>query len=277
MANEKRFVIQELVKHDEQGKPVHREVEIPDGRWVVEVAPGSMGWEVLEDGFRTSEETKWSHEVVGPKPTTEHLLRRLGLGGRRTANGTDWHRRNVRLLVCDQPFGVINVESESDNESPARRSSLLFEAARQIHKGELGQFPPFPSPRYAREGRELDGYVPEGIKCTRKHDLRRHHARWARLVEVAALVGMPHEQLVERFYPFADAVGRGLPVLFAATREEIDGRVIPHNAVRRFEIDVFPELFDRNPATIWVRQGFAKTVLCLHHLGYKPNATPKVA
>ncbi len=277
MANEKRFVIQELVKHDEQGKPVHREVEIPDGQWVIETASGSQGWELMEDGDRSFRQTTWSYEVIGPKPTAEYLLRLLGHGSRLTANGSEWYRSRERLLVCNKPFGVIKTESESDDESRDGTSNPLFEAARQIHKGELGQFPPFPSPRYAREGRELDGYVPEGIKCTRKHDLRRHHARWARLVEVAALVGMPHEQLVERFYPFADAVGRGLPVLFAATREEIDGRVIPHNAVRRFEIDVFPELFDRNPATIWVRQGFAKTVLCLHHLGYQPNATPKVA
>lgn len=262
MADGKKFVIRELVGHDGRNNPIHREVEIPDGQWVVEVAPGCMGWETAEDGDFTRNETTWTHEVVGPKPTAEYLLRREGHGGRPTSNGRSWHLRFERLLVGDKPFGVINTESESGNDSPTRTTSLLFEAARQIHKGELGQFPPFQSPRYAREGREGGG---------------RHFARWARLVDVAALVGMPHEQLVERFYVFADANRRGLPVLFAATREEIDGRVIPHNAVKRFENDMFPQLFDRNPATIWVRQGFAKTVLCLHHLGYDPTAASKVA
>ena len=89
-------------------------------------------------------------------------------------------------------------------------------------------------------------------------------------------MGLSHERLIESFYPFADAKDRGLPVLIASKFEEIDGQIIPYNAAKRFRKDALPQLFDRNPASIWVRQGFAKTVLCLHHLGY-PNAVCKAA
>lgn len=272
MAYEKKFFIQEFVKHREDGMPVYRDVEISDGRWVIEVAPGDQGGEQPGESFNL---TRWSYEIVGPKPTAEHVLR-LGYGDYHFEGGMSWHRRIASMLVCDQPFGVIKTVSSTDTGAVSG-SSTAFESARQIHKGELGQFPPFPTPRFVREGRKLN--VPEGEIITRtcRRALRRNSTRWARLVEVAAIVGMPHQQLVERFYPFGNTEGHGLPVLFAATPEEIHGKVIPNDSVKRFGEAQFPQLFDRNPATIWVRRGFARTMLCLHHLGYDPNATPKVA
>lgn len=250
---------------------------VANGMWVVPVITGSRGEEINDEevAFDDSRyEENWLYEIVGPKPMSAHVLERTGSGGRYSEGGRSWCYRSHHLLVGDAPFGLILITEENGKRSPY----LSFEPARQVHKGELGRYPEYPRPEYAREGRDADELawknenLPEGVKPYTRRNLRRHHARWARLVDVAALIGVPPEYLVRAFYPFADSRGYGLPVLFAEKREEIHGQILPYRSEKRFtELD-FPALFDRNPETIWVRQGFAKTVLCMVALGYVPPA-----
>lgn len=277
MANEKTFVIEELVGHDWQGNPVRRTVEVPDGKWILEASThhhGSVEWDPDgEPAYEESEATGYS--VVGGADPVRYITDRSGGSGDRYGCSTSWGSREFRL-VADRPFGVVVTTEENGEPLPY----LSFRTARQVHKGELGRSPEFPRPRFAREANPclVEGHVSHVTdKPVHRRDIRRGRIGWARLVEVAALVGMPHERLVDEFFPFADARGHGLPVLFAATREEIHGKIIPWDAAKRFHERDLPQLFDHNPATIWVRQGFAKTVLCLHHLGYRPNAASKAA
>ncbi|MCC6563777.1 hypothetical protein IT087_02700 [Candidatus Uhrbacteria bacterium] len=275
---EKAFVIQELVRTDEQNKPTHKGIFIPNGKWVLNVGThfrSEREWDLDgDDAFSETEETTYA--VVGGVEPVRHVLDRSRGGIGHAGSSGSWGSGSY-MLVADRPFGVISVEKTNGEPSPF----LEFTAAREVHKGELGRFPLAAAPKYAREGREPATWKNEDLRPGEQpipmRRLKRHHARWARLVEVAALIGRPHERLVEDFYAFADSHGHGLPVVFAANRDEIHGQVLPPGTVKSFTEREFPKLFDRNPATIWVRQGFAKTVLCLHALGYQPGTTLKGA
>lgn len=261
----------------EEDESVYRKFAVPDDQWVAQVVTGSTGTEESdEDGPVDRSEERWSYQVVGSRPQHEHLVRQFGEPTRYARGVKSWHRRSQWLLVSDRPFGVIQTIELSglDLENPLEYGPT-FTSARQLHKGELGRFPEFAQPQYAREGREPATWknedLPPGVKPYSGRALRRNHARWARLTEVAALVHMPPEELVRRYFAFADSKGRGLPVLFAKERDEIQGKIIAFNDVQRFEERKLPQLFDRDPAIVWVRQGFAKTVLGLHYFGHVPG------
>jgi hypothetical protein len=255
---------------------------VADGKWVLTVGThfrSEREWD--EEGKDTwSESERTTYSVVGVR--REEEVRRIVLErSRRTspyrAGSSGSWGNTLYALVGDQTFGVIITEEEND----VMMSFPSFVAARQIHKGELGRFPLVAAPTYVREGREPATWknedLPEGVKPWPMRRLKRHHARWAQLSEVAALAGMSHQQLLELFYPFADSRGNGLQAIFAASRDEIHGKIVPWNAVQRFTERDLPRLFERDPASIWVRQGFAKTVLCLKQLGYQPNTTAQAA
>lgn len=264
---------------EDEYRKAYQKFVVPDGKWVVKVSTGSTGYEESDEHgelFDRSEE-RWIYNVLGQAPEHRHLIRTFGQPTRDSLGARSWHRRTLWLLVGDQPFGVIQT---TECSGLAFYSSFedgpTFTAARQLHKGELGRFPEFAQPKYAREGREPATWknedLPSEVKPYRVRELRRHHARWAQLTEVAALVRMAPEELVRRYFAFADAKGRGLPVLFADRREEIHGQIInPFEAVKRFEERELPQLFDRDQRTIWMRQGFAKTVLGLHYFGHVPE------
>ncbi|MEI7512580.1 MAG: hypothetical protein WCK01_03930 [Candidatus Uhrbacteria bacterium] len=252
MDDNRPFIIKGIVEGDQDGKPIHRLIEVPEGKWALTIATGHLcaeEWdEFHEVGY--TETTDDGYVIIGETKPTKYMIVRNG--GRRHDHGfsSSWST-SESTFTADEPFGAILTTRE--NGVLSRHAS--FVAARQIHKGELGQYPAFPSPTYAREAR----------------DLQHHHARWARLIDIAELINMSPQDLVNRFYPFADTNGRGLPVLFVVSRDDIHGKIIPSEAVEQIYDTEFARLFDRDPATIWVRQGFANTVICLHHLGYQPH------
>lgn len=295
MASQKVFLIEELVKQDEQGKPVHRTVEVPDGKWVCSAGTRfslTVEWdEDDETTFYESEEDDYT--VVGGVKPDRYIMGR-SRGGRSDRGGkTSWGTTDSQL-VADQPFGVVHVRKTNGEPS----SYLSFRAARQIHKGELGRGLDFPRPRFAREANPclVEGhvsYVTE--KPVHKRDIRRGKMGWARLAEAAALAGYSPEEFVRRFYAFADSDGRGLHAIPDASHEDIHGKVPSHGFTREFfERELFreaptgclavryqerdlPELFDRDPSRVWLRRGFVLAALSLHHLGYQPSAAVKAA
>jgi len=239
-----------------------RDIEIPDGKWV---ARASVLREIEEGRDSTREyyheEDAGLYRIVGTKPEEKYTTEASGEEKcyKEIMNSSLYR---VFMFVGSEPFGIMSYETAKSE----RVGGLYFESARQVHKGELGRGLKVTMPTCAREARKPD---PEDPQPSR--DRRRHYACWARLSEVAELMGLSIEEVLKRFHLFADADARGVPVLFASEREEIHGKVIPKSAIRRFREDAFPQLFDRDLSTIWVRRGFAKTMLRLQALGYTPD------
>ncbi|PIP60451.1 hypothetical protein COX00_03105 [Candidatus Uhrbacteria bacterium CG22_combo_CG10-13_8_21_14_all_47_17] len=255
------YIIEELLGNT-LGEKRTQDIEVPDGKWV---ARASVLREI-EDGEELTrghyhEEDAGLYRIIGTKPeekyTTETSEDNASYKGIRNSS-----LYRVFMLVGSEPFGIVIYETTNSK----RVGGLYFESARQVHKGELGRGLKVAMPTCAREAREPDPEDPQP-----RRDRRRHYACWARLSEVAALMGLSTKEVLERFHLFADADARGVPVLFASKRDEIHGKVISKSAVKRFKEAEFPQLFDRDLSTIWVRQGFAKTVLRLHALNYTPD------
>lgn len=254
------------------GSPNTDPVTVPDGKWVLEIHSHSFQ-EHMDDGDDVGytpgyNNSAWrTNKVVGPEPQVRYLLdqdrnRQSWTGGGSTRSS------KCQLLVGDQPFGVITDVGE-DNAS-SNTGGRYFSCARQIHKGELGRRPQITRPQFVREAfagmSEVSGRTGEPIP---NRDRRRGKKGWARLAEVAALVGMSSEEMAWRYFAFTDAECPELPVIFGS-REQIAGQKIRPEQLARFREDNLPQLFYHDPQEVWIRQGFALTILYLKHFGYEP-------
>lgn len=275
-----QYVIREHTGYDRSGKDEYREVMIPDGKWLVFAA--SFYYEDIEyedvdrpeefPGYHSSEDSSFT--VVGSEPRERYRLslssdRRNFVGGYHRSRGTSFY------LVGDEPLGVI-LEKKVDGE---RVGGFWFSCARQVHKGELGRRPVIKRPQFARPTYEipLDQNSHLTGKPIRVRDRRRGKVGWARLTEVARLAGLSSEELVRRYFDFTDAELPRLQVLLAADRNKIHCQQVHHGAWQKFGLADLPALFDRDPETIWIRQGFALTVLYLQYLGYVPTPALQTA
>lgn len=271
----KRFTVEEYAGQDQSGRPIKRQVAIPDGKWVVHASTAFSKEEMWDDsveGNPTCTVEERTRRVVGPEPGQKYALDRRH-SRRHWRDGSSVYGSSFCLLVGDQPFGVV-LEKKEDGQ---RVEGLWFSCARQIHKGELGRRPQITRPQFAREAPRED--IPEVSNLTgkpiRQRDRRRGKYGWARLADVAALVGMTPEEMVRRYFAFTDAEHPRLQVLFG-TREQIHGQRIPWDSWTTFYELGLPQLFDCDPSTIWIRQGFANVVLYLHHFGYIPPLPQEV-
>lgn len=263
-----------LEQRTDDGEGTTRLIPVEDGKWIVpHVGTGASNEEEWEDDggddggygyvmLQQINETS-TYKVVGPEPI-RHVLSRF-----RTSNnwhgGRCSHTSSSSALVGDRPFGVILETSE--NGRPGIGS--VFVCSRQVHKGELGHRPEIVRPRFAREAPETDAVVSHVTgRPIKSRDRRRGHVGWARLTDVAELVGLGVDELVRRYARFAHAVGHALDVRFAERREEI--HLQPPRMPMRFAAYRIEELFMHDLRTAWVRKGFACTVLYLHHFGYVP-------
>lgn len=259
------------------GNPNTDPVTVPDGKWVLEVFSHSFEeWQGDDDGDGLGfSNSAWrTNQVVGSEPATQYPLGRSRNHQHWTGGGST-RSSSRKLLVGDQPFGVITEEREGSD--PLDRGGLYFSCARQIHKGELGWRPQINRPLFLRE-------APDHFMGTENRDgqpiaprnLRRGKKGWAQLSEVAALVGMTEEEMVRRYFLFTDAGAPRLQVMRGGP-EVIVGRKIRRDEVEVFYPDTFAELFG-DLRQIWIRQGFALTVLYLKYFGYIPDlpivATP---
>jgi hypothetical protein len=271
----KQFSVKELVGSDEQGRPVHREVTIPDGKWVLWVSTRSEG----SDNYDFESEDVWSETredwylVVGPAPGTRYTLDRSRYS-RFWDYGGAYSRSSHYCLVGDEPFGAI-IEVKEDGQ---RAGGLWFSCARQIHKGELGRRPQIVRPQFARQAPpDMAEVSPLTERAIKARDRKRGKHGWAQLIELAGLVRMDPEELVRRYFDFADAKYGALQVLFAERREQIHGQRVEWNSWQKFREEDLPRLFDRDPSTIWVRQGFSLAVLYLQAFGHIPSLPQEAA
>ncbi len=264
----KQFVIQEFAGRDERGQVVYREVEIPDGQWIV-FASSFISEEVEyrnENPDLNSSEVR-SYTIVGPAPQMRYIHDRSS-NRRDYSNGFHRSRYGCSWLVGAEPFGIICDKKENGR----RVGELWFSCARQVHKGELGRRPVIARPQFARPAFEFstEKLSPVTGKPFKARDRRRGKEGWARLTDVAELAHLAPKELVRRYFDFADHGGPCLQVLFAARREEIHCQAVRHGSWQTFGLDDLPALFDRDPSTIWIRQGFALAVLYMRSFGYVP-------
>ncbi|MFH1620824.1 MAG: hypothetical protein ABIB04_01935 [Patescibacteria group bacterium] len=270
----KQFVIQEYVIRDDRGKKTHRDVVIPDDKWVVFASSHLSEERWYADDTCSPDEHSWregTYTVIGDKPNIRYVLDSYS-SRRHYSNGSHCSRSTSYYLVGDVPFGVI-LEKKEDGE---RDGGLWFSCARQVHKGELGRRPIITRPQFARETFEsIPEISPITEKPIRPRDQKRGKVGWTRLREVAGIAGMKPEELVHRYFDFTDAERPRLCVLFAKDRTEIHCRPVPWRSWQEFSLENLPALFDRDPDTIWIRQGFALAVLYMHSLGYCPDLPEK--
>lgn len=251
-----------------------RTVQVPDGKWVAD-AYSRWSSEHEYGSFKHGSDD-WSHSetttttIVGTESSVRHALEMNS--GRPGSNYSSRWGFSHTMYVASEPFGLISGQKEDGQPV----GGLYFTCARQVHKGELGRLPEIVRPQFARVSRVYSEGFHEwreenGAKPMPRRDQRRSKKGWARLPDVARIVGMTSEELVRRYFLFTHAEEPCLQVLFRERREHIHCRVVKCGSWEDFHEHALDVLFGRNLAHAWIRQGFAKTVLYLHSLGYVPE------
>lgn len=276
-----QFVIEVLTdNYDAHCRPMKQRIEIANGKWIAPVSTYNSRETVGEGeepplGMLVCAEIisrEQSFCVVGCEPSERRLSNRHNLNTG-TPSGCITGKLADFFLVGDKPFGVV-VEKKETTQSIGKPETVQrgfwFTCARQVHKGELGHRPPITRPQFAHEAPDLPAANSEG-KPISARDRRRGKRGWARLTDVAKLIGKEPEETICRYFPFTDTDSPALQVLFAHKREEIHGQLIPYGSWQTFKLVDIPRLFDRDPAIIWIRQGFANVILYLHYFGHLPS------
>ena len=179
-----------------------------------------------------------------------------------------------RLLVSTQPFGVIEYFIDPDG-TPL--GGERFQPARQINQGQLGRYPEIPKLPFVRQAKE------DGRGATAR-DRRRSHIGWVRLTGLAFASGLTFEQILFDYWPFIDyrydrryPVRQTLDMLFDhdphdirnQTGSQLDIQQVDRIAMRRLHENRWEYM--ENWQDVWVRKGFAQTILYLNALGYVPS------
>lgn len=180
------------------------------------------------------------------------------------------------LYVSDTPFGYITADEDDVDQSvyppvPSGRRRLQY--ARQIHKGELGRGIPFERLPYVRQAFEK-GQKPS---VTKPRERRRGYG-WVRLIDLVDATGLSYEEIVfgywgysgHRNYENDQGGGQLLDIVWASFEEDIKGKVPSVLSLTRSDAETTLMAWKRS--RIWVRRGFAYTVLRLHALGVQPYA-----
>jgi len=245
-----------------------------DGHWVVPSLTISSHLED-SDGCPEGGQLGWSHEEADEFAVVAEagaVVKQYKLDEWRDPRGAledrtvDSGRRLA--FASDQPFGVITWKTVDGQ----RVGGEYFYCARQVHRGELGRRPQIKRPQFARQAPEF----PPFEAGTRQRDRRRGKVGWARLADVAKLAGMNACEMVERFFPFTDKRQPKLHVLTERDREHIHCQQLLSGAWQTVSFGELPELFgDHDMSRMWIRAGFAATVLYLRSLGYTPDLPNK--
>jgi len=211
-------------------------------------------------------ECYWSGRVVGvERDEIEEICYTDRNGGRR------------RLLICDKPFGIVEREYAEprtyDNPDPSVRRRLL--CARQVHKGELGQSVNIPRLSYVRQAFEPG----TRSSVTKSRERRRSNRGWVRLIDLVKVTNLEVEDIVFGFWEFSghlnyrflnkDQVGGTLlDMVVASSPDDIKGKCPEVFSTTQLEA---LGMIDDSLEDLWVRRGFADTVLRLIALGVRPE------
>lgn len=191
----------------------------------------------------------------------------------------DKHSATRTLFINPEPFGCVTADGSEVVVAPGvgRQSGRLrLSCARQIHQSELGRTVPIPRINYVRQAFE-SGQKPNVRK---PRERRRSNLGWVRLTDLATAANMNPADIVQKFWMFSghlnhwtDGTGQSgqngsllLDMIMTADPADIAGKypsVISANWEQsKRDVDATPEI-------IWVRRGFAYTVLRLLALGYE--------
>jgi hypothetical protein len=228
---------------------------VPDGKWVMERPSG------------------WAWMIVGTdKSDVDHL------------RYTDKHGIRHVLYISDKPFGYIVAEEDDVDRSvhpavPKGPRRLVY--ARQIHKGELGHGPTIERLPYVRQAYEAD--TKHNVIKARE---RRRGYGWVRLADLVEATGLSNEDIVfgywdysghrnYRYYSNGQTGGVLLDIVRALSKDEIEGSVPTVFSVTQSEAGELLGGWNGHwfyTDDVWVRRGFAYTVLRLQALGVQPYA-----
>lgn len=213
---------------------------VPDGTWIMERP--TFGW-------------SWLIGVEFAELTALHVTTEAGV--------------SHIYYRCDRPFGYVVVDEDDIDLStrmPRSNARKTFFGARQVHKGELSHGVPL-----LRE----TGYV-------RAHDKKRGNG-WVRLDKLSAAAGIVAEDLLFGYWQFSQHVnyawyyntqdgGQLVDVVVAWTADDIEHK---DPDVQSFTLEQMRKhLSQSTDQNLWVRHGFAYTILRLLKLGYAPALQP---
>lgn len=218
---------------EEDYVPVEHTHVVPNGKWVLE-----------RDFFE-----KFLLVGVQPNELQKQVLM--------TQNG---YRRV--LCTADKPFGFIII----DRSDPGRKQ---FDCARQIHKGEYGKSAPIPPLTY----------IEEAPVSSKDPNAPKHGPYgWIRLTELATAVDLPPYAVAFGYWEFSghynsglyyksQLVGTLLDIVVASSPEQITQQTPRVRYATKTEAD---DLIQQSVEDLWVRRGFAYTVLRLSAFGVRP-------
>lgn len=215
---------------------------VPNGKWVMEYLLIGSGW-------------RW---LVGiPEGELEHFV------------FTDKNGVQRVLFTHDKPFGYIVVDEDEDVDQsvypPVPSGRRRLECARQIHKGELGKSVPIPR-----------------LNCARANDKKRGSG-WIRLTELASAADLSVEDVVFGYWQFSrtfyrhfgngEVGGPLLDVVVAYSPDDIKSPVVfSYTQADMAEIlRMCKRVGGSYIENLWVRRGFAYTILRLRLLGVQPS------
>ena len=193
---------------------------------------------------------------------------------------TDKHGIKHVLYISDKPFGYIVADEEDVDMAvyppvikPTGRKRLV--CAQQIHQGEIGQSVPIERLSYIRQAYE-SGQKPNVQKARER---KRGNRGWVRLTELAASTGFSVEDIVFGFWSYSghrnywtynnnQEGGQLLDIVIASSPADIEYKCPKEHFVMQSEVS---GLIRESVEDLWVRRGFAYTVLRLLALGVRPE------
>lgn len=185
------------------------------------------------------------------------------------------------LYICDRPFGFVRKDMPWGNEyvdgSNAYRSNLTV--ARQIHKGELGRTVPIPRIDYVRQPFGTH----QKLSVTKAHQRRRGYG-WVKLADLGEVtVGYNPDKVVELILGYWKFSGH-----LCYYNHKPDGTLV--DTVWGSSLDIqlgdvevvsmtqgrFRREAGADTSEMWIRRGFAFTILRLQALGVEPTIPQSV-
>lgn len=197
-----------------------------------------------------------------------------------TFSYTDERGVRYTLRISDKPFGYIVADEEDVDQmvyppviKPNGRKILV--CAQQIHKGELGQTMTIERLSYTRQA--LEPGESESVRKRRKHGQR----GWIRLTELADAANLNVEDIVFGFWGYSghrnywfyhkdQEGGQLLDIVVASAPTDIEHKCPTVQSTTQSEAS---HLIHESLEDLWVRRGFAYTVLRLLALGIRPEVT----
>jgi hypothetical protein len=202
----------------------------------------------------------------------------------------DAQGQNHVLYLSDKPFGYICADDADIDTSAFSRSykpvgARTLVCARQIHKGEFGQTVPVERLHYVRQAYEPS----ERPNVSRARDRKRSNLGWIRLVDLAVAdaviaAGLTVEDIILGYWDYSghrnsweysngQNGGQLLDMVVASSSDDIARKCPQVRFTRRSEAR---GLIDLSLRGLWVRRGFANTVLRLLALGVRPDVMQSV-